>query len=294
MTDLSREGGDLTVDDAVAAANAAAYATGTQIRQLESLSELSDVQRLYERIWRPAGKIPPVSTELLRALTKAGSYVGGAFRDGELVGACVGFFAPPANAALHSHVAGVDERLRGHNVGFALKLHQRAWALLRGVVEIEWTFDPLVRRNAHFNLGKLAADAVEFLPNFYGRVDDGINGADDTDRLLVSWRLGAPEVARACRGDARMGDVATARADGAIVGLDISALGEPIPGTLDGPTVLVAVPSDIEQLRRSEPSCAGEWRAAIRDTLGALLVEGAGITGFDPSGWYILERKDPD
>src|SRR5262249_42274544 len=143
---------------------------------------------------------------------------------------CVGFFAPPAHQALHSHVAGIDERMRGHSVGFALKLHQRAWALLRGVVEIEWTFDPLVRRNAHFNLGKLAADAVEYLPNFYGRMDDGINGADDTDRLLVSWRLGAPEVARACGSMHRVGNAAAARAEGAVVGLDISSRGEPTPG----------------------------------------------------------------
>ena len=105
-----------------------------------------------------------MTLELLRAFTKAGNYVGGAFDGGRLVGACVGFFHAPAEDALHSHIAGVAPGLTGRNVGFALKLHQRAWALLRGVSEIAWTFDPLVSRNAYFNLVKLGAPAGRVPP----------------------------------------------------------------------------------------------------------------------------------
>ena len=57
---------------------------------------------------------------------------------------------------------------RGSSVGFALKQHQRAWALQRGLSRITWTFDPLVRRNAYFNLVKLGATAVAFHRDFYG------------------------------------------------------------------------------------------------------------------------------
>ena len=87
--------------------------------------------------------------------------------------------------------------LTGRHVGFALKLHQRAWALLRGVSEIAWTFDPLVSRNAYFNLVKLGAQPAEYLPNFYGTMLDTINGDDDSDRLLVRWRLRSPHVVAA-------------------------------------------------------------------------------------------------
>ncbi|MFE7120890.1 GNAT family N-acetyltransferase, partial [Streptomyces sp. NPDC057654] len=122
-------------DEALAAAQAAARASRTPIRALSTLAELESVQRLYERIWRPDGKVPPITAELLRALSKAGSYVAGAFDGtldgGRLVGACVGFFAPPADRALHSHIAGVADEMHGRHVGFALKLHQRAWALRR-------------------------------------------------------------------------------------------------------------------------------------------------------------------
>ncbi|HMF61600.1 MAG TPA: GNAT family N-acetyltransferase, partial [Vicinamibacterales bacterium] len=188
---------DFTVSAAERAGLAAAASAGVQVRELRELAELDQVYRLYDSIWRPDPKNPPVTTELLRALTKAGNYVGGAYDGDELIGACVGFFAAPAEVAMHSHVAGVSGAARGRNVGFALKLHQRAWALQRGVTAISWTFDPLIRRNAYFNLVKLAAQPMEYLTNFYGFMDDGINNGDDTDRLLVRWQLDAPEVATA-------------------------------------------------------------------------------------------------
>ncbi|MEU6001372.1 GNAT family N-acetyltransferase [Streptomyces sp. NPDC047197] len=273
--------------EAVAAAESAARSARVSVRQLADLAHLEAVESLYEGIWRPDGKAPPVTTELLRALTKAGSYVGGAFDGGELVGACIGFFSPPAEAALHSHIAGVAAGMRGRNVGYALKLHQRAWALRHQVAEISWTFDPLVRRNAYFNLGKLAAAPTEYLPNFYGPMNDGINGSDDTDRLLVTWRLAAPEAVLACAGQRP-----APRTAGAVTGLGVSPEDRPVLGTLEGPAVLVAVPGDIEKLRATDPALAAVWRAALRDVLGGLLADGARITGFDRAGRYIVERKN--
>ncbi len=62
--------------------------------------------------------------------------------------------------------------MRGRSVGFALKVHQRAWALSEGLEEISWTFDPLISRNAHFNLVKLAAEPTSYHRNFYGHMAD--------------------------------------------------------------------------------------------------------------------------
>ena len=74
-------------------------------------------------------------------------------------------------------------------MGFALKLHQRAWCLDRGITLMEWTYDPLVARNAYFNLSKLGATVAEYLPDFYGVMGDGINRFDESDRILVHWPL---------------------------------------------------------------------------------------------------------
>lgn len=298
-TDLSDGTNRFTAtDDAVAAAEAAARTAAVRLRQLSTLSELADVDRLFQEAW--GGSTRRLGTELLRAMVKAGNYVGGAFADDELVGACVGFFAPPAHRALHSHITGVSARMRGRNVGFALKLQQRAWALARGVGEISWTFDPLVRRNAYFNVTKLAAQPTEYLTNFYGRMYDDLNGSDESDRLLVTWRLDSPEVVAACRdggqrdggqrdGEHRDVDATTIGEAGVL--LAVGRDGRPSSGSSNSATVLVAVPADIERLRATDPACAAQWRSAVREVLGGLLADGARVRAVDGAGWYVVDRK---
>ncbi|QCW52639.1 GNAT family N-acetyltransferase [Nocardioides dongxiaopingii] len=275
------------LDLAVGAADAAALAAGVTVRTVTDLRELGAVVDLFAVIWGRSGN-PPITLELLRAFSKAGNYVGGAFDGDRLVGACVGFFHAPADDALHSHIAGVAPSATGRSVGFALKLHQRSWALLRGVSQIAWTFDPLVRRNAHFNLVKLATVPVEYLPNFYGAMPDQINGGDDTDRLLVRWPLEAPAVLAACAGEVSRPVVGA----GAVVALGIDAGGLPVRGRLDGETSLVLVPPDVERLRRTDPAAAQRWRVAVREVLTSLAADGARIVGLDHDGGYVVRHTD--
>ncbi|WP_329260428.1 GNAT family N-acetyltransferase [Actinoallomurus sp. NBC_01490] len=289
MTDISTAAAEPVLDHAARAAEAAARAAGVSVRELTDIAELTGVVSLFATIWGRSAN-PPVTIELLRAFTKAGNYVAGAFDGDRLVGACVGFFAP-AGGALHSHIAGVSTAATGRSVGFALKLHQRAWALLRDVSEIAWTFDPLVARNAYFNLVKLAARPVEYLPNFYGPMVDAINSDGESDRLLIRWRLRDRAVALASLGDG-VGEVAEdeLRA-GAVLALGIAEDGSPVPGRLDGATSLVAVPRDIAALRATEPGLARRWRLAVREALTDLTGRGGRIDGFDRTGWYIVRRE---
>ncbi len=274
---------------AVAQARAAAAAAGVEVRTLTDSGDLDQAVRLLARIWGRDAR-PPLNLELLRAFDKAGNYIGGAFLSDRLVGACVGFFHAPAEAALHSHIAGVSPEMTGRAVGFALKLHQRAWTMSRGVDRVAWTFDPLVARNAYFNVVKLAACPVEYMPNFYGLMLDPVNGDGDSDRLLVRWSLRDPAVARACdRPGGRPADPALT-AD-AVVALGAAADGSPEPGRLDGPASLVAVPRDITGLRASDPALAGRWRCAVRDTMTELMARGATVVGFDRTGGYVLRRS---
>lgn len=286
VTDLTADTGPALIGEAVAAAEAAATTAGVTIRQLDGMAELHAVCDLYEQIWRFGTKGAPVTSELLRAMSKAGSYVSGAFDGDELVGACVGFFAPPSHEAMHSHIAGVSTRARGRSVGFALKVHQRAWALLQGVTEVSWTFDPLVGRNAYFNIAKLGARPVEYLANFYGPMHDDLNGNDDTDRLLVSWRLDDPGVIAACAGELRPAE----HTNDAVFALQAGESGEPVVRSGEaGRTVLVAVPRDVESMRATAPECAARWRTAVRDVLGGLLTDGARIHGFDRDDCYVVD-----
>jgi predicted GNAT superfamily acetyltransferase len=252
--------------------------------------------QLFADIWGTAPRVP-MSTELLRALAHTGNYVSGAWRGGQLVGASVAFFGRDRRFwILHSHITGVTAAARRTGIAFALKLHQRAWALERGIPEITWTFDPLVRRNALFNLIKLAAVPVAYEQDFYGQMKDGINAGDDSDRLLVVWPLEAATVVAAgeeTSGDP--GDVNRLRNRAAVL-VRADANGDPVvsdharePGC--GP-LLCETPSDIEALRVTAPARAGAWRRALQATVGRAMAEGCVLACVTRDGWYVLTGPD--
>ncbi|MFC0040852.1 GNAT family N-acetyltransferase [Actinomadura rayongensis] len=255
--------------------------TGVEVRMLRGLAEFADVRRLFETIWQPDPGGDPAPVELLAALAHTGNYVAGAYRDGRLVGASAGFLADPPGTTLHSHVTGTIEP----GAGFALKVHQREWALERGLTRITWTFDPLVRRNAYFNLGKLGARATEYLPSFYGPVRDAINRGDETDRLLVEWPLGDPRVADAVAG--RPPGCPVPPGTPVVLG---ERVGLPARGRDGSSVMLVAIPDDIEALRRTDPLAARAWRRMFRETLGGLLAEGGHVAGIHHRSHYVVER----
>ncbi|MGA4988348.1 GNAT family N-acetyltransferase [Nonomuraea bangladeshensis] len=241
-----------------------------EVRELREIAEFERVDALFEAIWRFGPAAPPVTVELMRALTHAGGYAAGAFDGERLVGASVGFLA--AGAALHSHVTGAVAPGAGH----ALKLHQRRWAAEHGLERVTWTYDPLVRRNAHFNLAKLGARPIAYLPDFYGVMADAINRGDESDRLLTEWPV-QDSPAPPCD----TGDAVVALADEG---------GRPVTGSADADTVLVAVPADIERLRGADPGAAKSWRHAVREVLGGLMAEGRAVTGFRGRTYYVVER----
>jgi predicted GNAT superfamily acetyltransferase len=173
-----------------------------------------------------------------------------------------------------------------------MKVHQRAWCLRRRTPTMHWTFDPLIRRNAYFNLVKLGARPAEYLPDFYGAMNDSINGATETDRMLVHWDLRSGLAVAASAGRPAPASLAAEVARGAEVALAAGEGGWPSPesfgkGGKEG-ILLVAVPGDIEGMRRTDPPCATAWRGALRDVLAPLMETGARITGFDRDGWYVV------
>ena len=270
-------------DEAAASAVAAATASGVQVRALAEVADLTAVTRLFESIWRPAPGNQLVTPELLRAMVSAGNYVAGAFDGPDLLGACFGFFGGPAKGGLHSHIAGVATAGYGRGIGFALKLHQRAWALRQDVPVISWTFDPLVRRNAHFNLTKLAARAEQYLPDFYGPMEDGINSGGDTDRLMAVWDLASPAVRAAAEGEPARLDAATLKARGGGVAVGGGPGGEPVTGPGGGPVGRVAVGPGRERGR--------VWWVVLWVVLGGLLAGGVLVVGFDRAGWYEVAKE---
>lgn len=255
-------------------------ASSLDIRELHAMDDLEAVCVLFGEIWGTHPAKGPVSAEVMRALGHAGNYVVGAYENGRLVGASVAFFAEPSAATLHSHITGATA---GRGIGLALKLHQKQWALRRGITRITWTYDPLIRRNAHFNLTKLGARPEEYLRSFYGAMDDAINGGDESDRVLTAWDLTAHHDPAAT---STPDDSAAAHAVHAV--RDVG--GRPEVRATDAEFVLIDLPDDIEALRRTDPGAAHAWRLAVRDALGRLLDDGARVLGLHHRRGYLVHR----
>lgn len=226
-----------------------------EIRTLDSAEEMSAIVTVFQQVW---GSVTPiVGVELLRAIAHGGGYVAGAFESGNTVGASFGFLARHhGDEALHSHVTGILPGVQHGGVGRAMKNHQRTWAAQRGIPWITWTFDPLVRRNAWFNIQVLDAHVDDYLVNFYGPMSDSINSSDDSDRLLVAWPTDE--------------SVASAHAPGRSIRHE------------------VATPDDIVVLRRTDPTEAARWRRTVRDELTSLFDAGGVVTSFTRDGGYVV------
>ena len=190
---------------------------------------------------------------------------------------------------LHSHIVGVAPEVQGRSVGFAIKQHQRAWTLDRGITEMQWTFDPLVRRNAYFNVNKLGAMPTAYYSTFYGVMHDGVNAGDESDRMLVSWDLGSPRTIEASDGRVAAAETGDLMDRGAAVFLAERDGGPVLTGD-QAPVLLCATPDDIVKLRETDLETALAWRKALRVTLGTALSEGYEVTGFTRDGHYVLER----
>ena len=279
--------------DAEHDAETAASRADVMLRTVDTVADLLQVADLISRIWE-APAAPPMPHDIMRSLVHAGGRVHAAFCHGQLVGASVAVFCPPADAACYSLIAGVSPGAEGKGIGLALKLAQRAWALSAGAARMTWTFDPLLRRNAWFNISRLGAQGTEYLVDFYGEVADGVNDPE-TDRLAVTWELRRP-LPGSAHPSLRSASEPAGQEGTAIL----------IAGPRDEPTPTTApradstgsgrlrcwIPDDILAIRRTDPGLARRWRLAVREVLAGLFAEGHQITGVLDPGWYILEKAE--
>lgn len=159
------------------------------VRKCQTLEEFHRCVDLQREIWGENDlEVEPAAMFVVAANT--GGQVLGAFDGNRLIGYTFAV-AGARNGVpyLHSHMTGVQADYRNRGVGRMLKLFQREEALSRGIRLVEWTFDPLELRNAHFNLNRLGAICRKYLPNLYGITSSPLHRGLVTDRLLVEWRL---------------------------------------------------------------------------------------------------------
>ena len=231
-------------------------------------------------IWGVPPTESPVPADLMTALTHAGGCVLGAWTpDGALVGVTIGFAGAPGSDRVYSYIAGVDASFAGRGLGRRLKLAQRDWALARGAAILTWTYDPLIRRNGHFNLNRLGGRVTEFVRDYYPPMLDAVNAGDLPDRFVVEWTLADEPGGRPLPTGASTSPIVLASIDG-----------EPEVRPASGEIVRAWVPSDIEGLRAGDPGLGRRWRVASREVFGSLFGDGFRPVGIDADGHYVFVK----
>lgn len=271
-------------DQARIAATKAAGKAAVRIVEEHEMARFHDIDRLFKTVWGLASTPGPIPAELVRSMSHGGASVSAAYDgDSTLCGAAV-MIGSPGDPSMYSLIAGVLPGTVDRGVGFAIKQHQRAWALERGIERMVWTFDPLVSRNARFNLSKLGASSSEYIENFYGEMRGQINANDESDRLVAIWQLSSESASMASEG--HLTEVHRPEFGPA----DVRAIGPD-----DAPVLVEAagslwcrVPQDVVALRQQQPELAAEWRSCIRSAFSAAFASGHRARGVSRDGWYRL------
>jgi predicted GNAT superfamily acetyltransferase len=138
-----------------------------------------------------------------------------------------------------------------------LKLFQRNEALGRGIRLVQWTFDPLELRNAHFNLNKLGAICRKYCPNLYGVTTSPLHRELPTDRLLMEWHLDSARV--------------------------VAAIGGLAKDPVEAPAV-IELPPDLEHWQREGSPEVGKVQARLREEFTRWFAKGYAAVGLRTTG----------
>lgn len=229
------------------------------IRDLHSLEDYEACVALQDDTWGH-GFSERVPGAILRVSQKIGGVTAGAFApDHTLLGFVFGMTGVMHGQLVHwSDMLAVRPEARGLGLGELLKLHQKRTVQALGVNIMFWTADPLVARNAHFNINHLGALPHEYVENMYGENTGSVlHGAMPTDRFVYRWQLDGPGGGRAGAPLPQDAELPAA--------IDRTADGTPIAvGTVDAPHVRVPLPDDLVAVQQAGDGKALAWRIAVR------------------------------
>jgi predicted GNAT superfamily acetyltransferase len=236
------------------------------VRACSGLSEFATCIEIERAVWGSAD-VDIVPLPLFVVAAETGGQVLGAFAGDRMIGFTLAIGGVRNRKPfLHSHMTAVLRPFRNQGAASKLKQFQREEALERGIDLIEWTFDPLEIKNAHFNF-RLGAIVRRFIPNMYGVTTSPLHGGLPTDRLVAEWHLRSARVRRA------LSDKRSRKPRGKEF-------------------ARVRVPVDFALIRGTKPEEAVRLQAEVRLEFEHWLASGYAATGInisDDAAEYLLE-----
>jgi predicted GNAT superfamily acetyltransferase len=260
------------------------------------LHDIADFQQVFDlevSVWNMTPG-EATSTDITSAITHNGGMLIGAEADGKIIGFTLGFIARHDNKFLiWSHAAGVNKDYQGHGIGYQLKQEQRKWAIEQGYDTICWTFDPMQRGNANFNLRRLGAISNKYLLDVYGIMTDELNAGMRSDRFQVTWNLHDERVIALAEGHAVAPPVNDYPKDAFMLHVDDNEIiTQPINSDLQW--CFAEIPYKFKELKKSNMKTAQQWQIALSETMLSAFAAGYSAVDFvrhNGRCWYVLEKR---
>jgi len=226
-----------------------------QIRRARDVEDYQRIVELEKQVWGYADPADLAAVPILMIANRFGGAVLIAEdRTQRLIGFSMANLGWKSEKKLFwwSHMTAVVGEYRNKGLGLRLKLRQREEALASGIDEIHWTFDPLQTLNAHFNLHKLGAIVRQYEENIYGYSSSQLHQGLPTDRFVAEWHLKSDR-----------------------------------PKPVDDKLILLEIPENINELRRTDLAAAKAWQDRVRAACRQYFREGYIITDF-VDGHYVF------
>jgi predicted GNAT superfamily acetyltransferase len=238
-----------------------------EVRVLSEHKEFHETLSVQSGVWR-FSEVDQVPPRILSVSKYIGGLVLGAYEDARMIGFSLSFPGMKRGGATywHSHMTGVLDGYQNRGIGYKIKLKQREEAIRCGVDLVEWFFDPLQIRNAHFNIEKLGGVVRSFLPNQYGITSSPLHGGLPTDRLVIEWNVTSMRVATVVAG----GEITDRRIEQTI-----------------------RIPASIDDWRANDPEQARSLQTRVRGEFQKHFGEGLVVIGYertDEGGVFQLGR----
>ena len=283
------------------------------VRQVTDLENINYVREVQRRVWGsdPEDILP---THIPVAVIMSGGGLVCAYADngpsefGGMIGFAIWWMGvgkdpddPPGSGLkvkASSHMAGVLPEWQSLGIGAKLKLAQARVVRDQGMTDwITWTFDPLYRGNAVFNIRRLGATSRRFHSDIYGDLPDSINAGWPSDRITVDWHIDSPDILHSV--DSPRPAIVWDPAAMKIPVVDVNDAGLPKPPTeafnLDGSTLAIPLPDSMSDIRNQDKELALDWRYSMRHTLEEVFAAGYKIVdcvNLSEYGWrYILTQR---